>query len=150
MKRTSKRLLALLLVLTMAIGVMPFAALSVGAEETIATQIIVGEDGTIKNLVWQPGYMLSSTAPEGDKPWTAAIDGSWKQAYYYTGIMTVPAAGTTLLWIEPAVLDKNGDPMLMGSDYCFLTSWVETAENIWEMDLTGVNLKSGYTNNGAA
>lgn len=150
MKRTSKRLLALLLVLTMAIGVMPFAALSVGAEETIATQIIVGEDGTIKNLVWQPGYMLSSTAPEGDKPWTAAIDGSWEQAYYYTGIMTVPAAGTTLLWIEPAVLDENGDPMLMGSDYCFLTSWVETAENIWEMDLTGVNLKSGYTNNGAA
>lgn len=150
MKRTSKRLLALLLVLTMAIGIMPFAALSVGAEETIANKIVVGEDGTIQNLVWQPGYMLSATAPEGDEPWTAVIDGSWEQAYYCTGIMKVPAAGTTFVWLEPAVLDENGDPMVMGSDYCFLTSWVETAEDVWEMNLVGANLKSGYTNNSVA
>ncbi|MBQ8717595.1 MAG: SGNH/GDSL hydrolase family protein [Clostridia bacterium] len=150
MKRTSKRLLALLLVLTMAIGVMPFAALSVGAEQTIANEIIVGEDGTIQELGWQPGYVLAETAPDGEEPWTAVNDGSWEQAYYYTAIKIIPKAGTTLVWSEPAVLDGNGDPMLMGEDYCFLTSWVETAENIWEQNLVGVNLKSGYTNNGTA
>lgn len=150
MKRTSTRLLALLLVLTMAIGIMPFAVLSVGAEETIATEIIVGEDGTITNLDWKPGYMLAETAPEGENLWTAVIDGSWEQAYYCTGIKIVPKAGTTLIWSEPAVLDGNGDPMLMGTDYCFLTSWTEVAENIWEMNLLGANLKSGYTNSGAA
>ena len=51
MKRTSKRFLALLLVLTMAIGIMPFAALSVGAVEPAAGGSVVSETGKIKFVV---------------------------------------------------------------------------------------------------
>ena len=140
MKRTKTRLLTLLLVLTMVIGMLPLAVLSVAAQGTVDS-ISVGEDGAINDLDWNPGYMLSETAPEGDELWTV-VAGSWEQAYYYTDIVRIPAAGTTLIWSEPVSLGVGDVPMLMGEDYCFVTSWKETAENVWEINKLGANIKS--------
>lgn len=130
MKHTKHRLLALLLVLAMAIGMVPTLALAVGAEETTVPTIEVAEDGAITNLTWTNAYVGSSY-----HNWHAwkVVETEWSEAYRLSDILTVPKAGTTLVWTETAA---DG---VMSQNAFFLTSWKEV-DGTWALDMTGANL----------
>ncbi|MBR6727421.1 MAG: SGNH/GDSL hydrolase family protein, partial [Clostridia bacterium] len=130
MKHTKNRLLALLLVLAMVIGMVPMLALAVGAEGSTAATIEVGEDGAITNLTWTNAYVGSSY-----HNWHAwkVVETAWSDGYRLSNILTVPKAGTTLVWTETAA---NG---VMSQNAFFLTSWKEV-DGTWTIDLSGANL----------
>ena len=130
MKHTKKRLLALLLALTMVVGMVPMLALAAGAEETTVPAIEVAEDGAITNLTWKNAYVGSSY-----HNWNAwkVVETAWSDSYRLSDILTVPKAGTTLVWTETAA---NG---VMSQNAFFLTSWKEV-DGTWTIDLSGANL----------
>ena len=139
MKHTKNRLLAVLLVLAMAIGMVPFAALTVGAESAIVHPITVDENRAITDLDWITAYVSSPFNADGK---TGQVVKRWSGAYRLSEIVTVPKAGTTLRWTDHVAAGA-----LSEGEY-FLTSWKSVGENKWELDLTGANLvAAGLTTN---
>ena len=137
MKHTKHRILALILALTMVFGMVPALALMAGAEEAAAPVIEVGEDGAIGNLTWENAYVGSSY--HATNAWKV-VSTEWSDAYRLSGAVTVPNAGTTLVWSESAA---NGT---MSKNAFFLTSW-KNVNGTWTVDLAGVNLIADGSNN---
>lgn len=131
MKHTKKRLLAFFLVLAMGIGMMPLAALTTGAESAVVEEITVNEDRIIQDLDWSTAYVASPYHAEGK---TGQVIKRWSGAYRLSQIVTVPKAGTTLVWTDSV---SRG---ALGQDVYFLTSWKSVGVNKWELDLQGTNL----------
>ena len=131
MKHTKKRLLAVLLVLAMALGMAPLAALTVGAEAAIVETITVDENGMIQDLDWTTAFVAS---PYHNEERAGKVVKSWSGPYRLSEIVIVPKAGTTLTWTDPVA---NGS--LDAGEY-FLTSWKSVGENKWELDPKGANL----------
>ena len=139
MKHTKKRLLAFLLVLAMGIGLVPLAALTVGAEAAVVEAITVNEDRVIQDLDWSTAYVASPYHAEGK---TGQVIKRWNGAYRLSEIVSVPKAGTTLVWTDPVSVGA------LDEGQYFLTSWKSTGENKWELDLQGTNLvAAGLTTN---
>jgi hypothetical protein len=106
MKHTKKRLLAVLLVLAMALGMAPMAALTVGAESAIVDTITVDEDRAITDLEWSTAYVSSPYNADGK---AGQVVKRWSGAYRLSEIVTVPKAGTTLVWTDPASVGALGE-----------------------------------------
>lgn len=139
MKHTKKRLLAVLLVLAMALGMAPMAALTVGAESAIVDTITVDENRAITDLEWSTAYVSSPYNADGK---AGQVVKRWSGAYRLSEIVTVPKAGTTLVWTDPASVGA------LGEGEFFITSWKNVGENEWELDRTGANLvAAGLANN---
>ncbi len=139
MKHTKKRLLAVLLALTMVFGMVPLMALVTGAESAIVDTITVDENRAITDLDWTTAYVSS---PFNTDAKTGQVVKRWSGAYRLSEIVTVPKAGTTLVWTDPASVGA-----LTEGEY-FITSWKSVGENKWEIDLTGANLvAAGLTTN---
>ena len=131
MKHTKKRLLAVLLVLAMAFGMVPMAVLTVGAESAIVDTITVDEDRAITDLEWSTAYVSSPYNADGK---AGQVVKRWSGAYRLSEIVTVPKAGTTLVWTDPVSVGTLNE-----GEY-FITSWKNVGENKWELDRTGANL----------
>lgn len=130
MKHTKHRLLAFILALIMVIGMVPAMALFVGAEEATDTTIEVDENSAITNLTWEAAYVGSSY--HNWNPWKVVAT-RWDDTYRLSSIITVPKAGTTLVWTETAA---NG---VMSQNAFFLTTWKEV-NGTWTVDYSGTNL----------
>lgn len=130
MKHTKNRLLALLLALMMVIGMVPAMVLTAGAEDTSVPTIEVDENGAITNLMWTAAYVGSSYHTWN--PWKV-VETRWDDTYRLSGVITVPKAGTTLVWTEDA---SKG---VMSQNAFFLTSW-KSVDGAWMIDLSGTNL----------
>ena len=140
MKHTKHRLLALILAVTMVFGMVPALFLMAGAEEAATAPVIeVGEDGAIGNLTWENAYVGSSY--HTTNAWQV-VSTEWSDAYRLSSAVTVPNAGTTLVWSESAA---NGT---MSKNAFFLTSW-KNVNGTWTVDLAGVNLIADGSNNTA-
>lgn len=141
MKHTKKRLLAFFLVLAMGIGMVPMAALSVGAESAVVDQITVDENRIITDLDWSTAYVGSPYNGEG-KAWETVK--RWSGAYRLSEIVIVPKAGTTLIWTDHVIADdpatEGDETRALGKGEFFLTSWKSVGENKWEIDRAGANL----------
>lgn len=117
--------LAAVLLLTSVFAVFPaFAA-------TDATEIAV-TDGIATNVVWNYGYVGSSVNPYGNANKISDNSNGSTGPYRYSDILTIPHAGTSISFSDPA-----GKSMSVNA--YIISSWKQV-NGAWVLDTDGTNI----------
>lgn len=123
-KRTALFLAAVLL-LTSVFAVLPaFAA--AGATEIAVT------NGVATNVVWNYGYVGSSVNPYGNANKISNNSSGKNGAYRYSDILTIPHAGTSISFSDPA--EKS-----ISVNAYIISSWKQV-NGAWVLDTDGTNI----------
>ena len=117
--------LAAVLLLTSVFAVFPaFAA-------TDTTEIAV-TDGVATNVVWNYGYVGSSVNPYGNANKIFNNSKGSTDAYRYSDILTIPHAGTSISFSDPA-------KKAMSVNAYIISSWKQV-NSAWVLDTDGTNI----------
>ena len=105
--------------------------------EEITTEEATTEDTRTEFVVelrWHLGYVGSSS----NSSWADKINpgGSY---YSFTEVFTVPAAGTTITFIDDNT-NSNGDTNFASGAAYVISSWKQDTSGNWVIDLEGTNL----------
>lgn len=123
-KRFSLFLAAVLLLTTVFASLPTLAA--TGAVE------IAAKGGVATNVVWNYGYVGSSTNASGNVNKISNNSNGKNGTYRYSDILTIPHAGTTLSFSDPAGVAVSENAYV-------ISSWKQENGN-WVIDLNGTNI----------
>lgn len=90
--------------------------------------------GNVLAVNWNQGYVGSVSNVQSGQAWNIVTSGSgWASAYRYTDVVTVPQAGTTLVWQEYA----SSSSYASSYNAFVLSSWKKDENGDWVPDYSG-------------